>query len=87
MKKFFEKHSLGKLLAIFFILAFVLTWIVPTGSFNGAEYVAGEKVRLGLADLGNLLYFMIYMSIDKVLFLLVLGVFYGILQKRAKRRN
>ena len=81
MKKFFEKHSLGKLLAIFFILAFVLTWIVPTGSFNGAEYVAGEKVRLGLADLGNLLYFMIYMSIDKVLFLLVLGVFYGILQK------
>ncbi len=81
MKKFFEKHSLGKSLGILFILALILTWIIPAGSFNGSEYVETGLVRLGLTDAGNLVYYMLAMSIDKILFLLILGVFYGILTK------
>ena len=81
MKKFFEKHSLGKSLGILFLLSLVLTWIIPAGSFNGAEFVDNELVRLGLSDAGNLLYYMFYYSMDKIIFLLVLGAFYGILTK------
>lgn len=81
MKKFFEKHSLGKSLGILFILSLILTWIIPAGSFNGSEYVETGLVRLGLTDFGNLVYYMLAMSIDKILYLLVLGAFYGILTK------
>lgn len=81
MKKFFEKHSLGKSLGILFLGSLILTWIIPAGSFNGGEYVETGLVRLGLSDAGNIIYYMLAMSIDKILFLLTLGVFYGILNK------
>lgn len=81
MKKFFEKHSLGKSLGILFLLSLILTWIIPAGSFNGSEYVETGLVRLGLSDVGNLIYYMLYYSMDKILFLLTLGAFYGILTK------
>lgn len=87
MKKFFEKHSLGKSLGILFLLSIVLTWIIPAGSFNGSEYVETGLVRLGLSDVGNLIYYMLYYSMDKVLFLLTLGVFYGILTKIPAYQN
>lgn len=79
--KFFENHGLGKSLGILFIISLILTWIIPAGSFNGTEYVETGLVRLGLSDIGNLVYYMLAMSIDKILFLLILGVFYGILTK------
>ena len=81
MKKFWEKHSLGKALAIILGLSLLFTWIIPIGSFNGTEFVKGDYVRLGLADLGNMLYYVIAIAIDKILFLLALGVFYSILSK------
>ena len=81
MKKFWEKHSLGKTLAIILALALLFTWIIPVGNFNGSEFVKADYVRLGLADIGNMLYYVIAIAIDKILFLLVLGVFYGILTK------
>lgn len=81
MKKFFEKHSLGKTLGILFLISLILTWIIPAGSFNGSEYVESQLVRIGLSDVGNLFYYMVAMSIDKVLFLLILGAFYGVLSK------
>lgn len=87
MKKFFEKHGLGKSLIILFLVSLVLTWIIPAGSFNGAEYVETGLVRLGLSDFGNLIYYMLAMSIDKMLFLLVLGAFYGILNKISAYEN
>lgn len=79
MKKFFEKHSLGKSLIIMFLISVVLTWIIPSASFNGTEYVESELVRIGFSDIGNILYYMFAMSIDKLLLVLTLGVFYGIL--------
>ena len=81
MKKFWEKHSLGKALAIVLVISLLLTWFIPTGSFNGAEFAKGDLVRIGLADLGNMLYYVVAIAIDKIIFLLVLGLFYGILTK------
>ena len=87
MKKFFEKHSLGKSLGILFLLSLILTWIIPTGAFNGSEYVDTELVRLGLSDVGNLVYYMLSFSADKILFLLTLGAFYGVLSKITAYKN
>ncbi len=81
MKKFWEKHSLGKTLAIILGLALLFTWIIPVGSFNGTEFVKGDYVRLGLADLGNMLYYVVAIALDKIILLLAIGVFYGILTK------
>lgn len=81
MKKFWEKHSLGKVLGIVFILALILSWIIPVGSFNGAEFVDQGLMRIGLADVGNMLYYVIAMAVDKILFLFALGAFYGLLTK------
>ena len=81
MKKFWEKHSLGKALAIVLVLSLFLTWVIPVGSFNGTEFVKSDYVRLGFADLGNMLYYVVAIAIDKILFLLALGVFYSILSR------
>lgn len=81
MKKFFEKHSLGKSLLIMFLISIVLTWIIPSASFSGTEYAETELVRIGLSDIGNIFYYMFAMSVDKILFILTLGVFYGVLSK------
>lgn len=81
MKKFWEKHSLGKIISILLVLSLILSWIIPAGSFNGAEFVEQGVSRIGLADVGNMLYYVIAMAIDKILFLLALGAFYGILTK------
>ncbi|MBQ4583639.1 MAG: hypothetical protein IJA94_01950 [Bacilli bacterium] len=81
MKKFWEKHSLGKILSIVLVLAVILSWVIPVGSFNGSEFVDQGLLRIGIADFGNMLYYVIAMAIDKVLFLLALGAFYGILTK------
>lgn len=81
MKKFWEKHSLGKVLSILFVLALLLSWVIPTGSFKGSEFVDNGLLRIGIVDIGNMLYYVIAMAIDKILYLLALGAFYGILTK------
>ena len=81
MKKFWEKHSLGKILSILLVLALILSWVIPVGSFNGSEFVSQDILRIGIADVGNMLYYVIAMAIDKILFLLSLGAFYGLLTK------
>ncbi len=80
MKKFFEKHDLIKitLLAILFVL--VLTWIIPSGVYQGGE-VTGTLQRTGLADiaLGGMM--SVSFFLQQIIFIAVVGVFYGILTK------
>ena len=35
-------HSLFKALAILILIAVVLTWIIPSGYFNGADYIESD---------------------------------------------
>lgn len=81
MKNFlkkFEKYELFKILGIIALLLIILTWIVPNGTFSGTE-LTSEFNRIGFADLGTIFYYSFNFSMDKILFLLVLGGFYGIL--------
>ena len=49
MKKFFEKHDLVKMILIAIVLTLVLTWVIPSGTFQGTT-VAGTMQRTGISD-------------------------------------
>ena len=81
MKKFFEKHTIAKMLGIVIFIAIVLTWIIPTGTFNGTQLIKYDQIRIGFNDLATVAYNSIYYGIDKIVYLLVLGGFYAVLSK------
>ena len=81
MKKFFEKHTVAKLIGIFLFLTIVLTWIIPYSGFQGSTLVEGEKYHIGFNDLGTIFSSSLNFVIDKVIFILALGGFYAIITK------
>ncbi len=81
MKKKERKNGLFKGILLFIVVAIVLSWLIPSGAF-GTEYVGdGTLTRFGLNDVSWLVYYGISMGIDKILMLLAIGGFYGILSK------
>lgn len=81
MKKFFEKHTIFKIVGIVAFIAIVLTWILPAGAFQGTEFYEYGRNRLGFNDIPSIVYNSIYFAIDKIIYLLVLGGFYAVLSK------
>lgn len=80
MKKFFEKHDLVKMILIAIAFTLVLTWIIPSGVYQGEE-VAGTLQRTGISDvfLGGMM--SVSFFLQQMLFVVVVGAFYGILTK------
>ena len=81
MKKLFEKHTIAKIVGIVILIAFVLTWILPYGNFQGTEFYEYGTNRLGFNDIPSIAYNSIYFAIDKIIYLLILGGFYAVLSK------
>ena len=81
MKKLFEKHTIAKIVAIVIFIAIVLTWVLPYGVFQGANFYEYGRNRLGLNDIPSIAYNSIYFAIDKIVYLFVLGGFYAVLSK------
>ncbi len=80
MKKFFEKHDLTKLILISIAFVVVLTWILQSGSYDSGS-VVGSMTRTGVADifLGGMT--SVSFFLQQILFVLLVGAFYGILAK------
>lgn len=76
-----KEHRVFKLLAFLAFTAFLMTWIFPYGYFQGADFYDYGMNRVGLADLGNALYYSLYFTMDKVIYLFVVAGFYGVLSK------
>ncbi len=76
-----KKHSLAKWILLFTFVAMGLTWIFGYGYYSGATYTDYGMVEQGLTDIPNFLYYAMNFAGDKVVFLLVLGCFYGVLSK------
>lgn len=77
----FEKNDLFKIVLIAILVTFVLSWIIPFGSFTSGEFVSQGLGRLGLADIGAASTYAGNFFLQQLFFLLFLGVFYGILSK------
>lgn len=80
MKKFFEKHDLIKIILIAILFVLVLTWIVPSGVYQGGD-VAGTLERTGLSDLSLGGMMSVSFFLQQIIFIAVIGAFYGILTK------
>lgn len=82
MKKKEKKYGLLKGILIFMFVAIVLSWLIPTGQFSGTGYqTENTLIRVGLTDLSWLIYYGFYFALDKIVLLLVIGGFYGVLSK------
>lgn len=81
MKRKEKKYGLFKGILLFILIAIVLTWLIPNGAFSNTGFQESGLVRVGLNDLAWLIYYGMYFSIDKIMFLLVVGGLYGILTK------
>ena len=80
LKDFFKK-DIAIAIGAMILVAVILTWFIPYGYFSGATFYEYGMQRVGLTDLTTLAYYSAYFAIDKVVFLLILGGFYGLLSK------
>ena len=77
-----KRYGLFKGILLFITIAIILTWLIPIGEFSASGYASdGILTRVGLNDLAWLGYYGIYFSIDKIIFLLAIGGFFGVLVK------
>lgn len=76
-----EEHKVAKLLVFLIFTAFLASWIFPYGYFSGVDFYNYGMRKIGLFDLTMLGYYGAYFSLDKLIYLLVLAGFYGVLSK------
>ncbi len=80
-----EKKGLGLFLPLFLTLVIVsvISWFITSGVFNGAEFTGGTKpVRIGISNFfESILAGMNGVYQSQVIFLAMVGIFYGIVSK------
>lgn len=80
MKKLFKENDLVKFVSLAIFLTIILTWIIPGGSYTGTEFVKNEElVRTGLAELSLSGVYAISFFLQQIIFVLVIGAFYGVI--------
>ncbi len=76
-----EEHSLAKSIFVLVLAGILISWLFPSGTFQGSDFSERGFVRIGLADFGFMLYYAVYFLLDKIAFLLILTGFYGVMSK------
>lgn len=76
-----KDHSLFKVLLIAFLVIVVLTWIIPSGTFNGAEYTKADLVRTGINEVFLSVFYGANYYLLHVFFLFAVGIFYSVISK------
>ena len=76
-----EKSRLAKSLFVFIVTSILLTWLFAYGYFQGSDFYEYGMSRIDFADFGYALYYSVNFILDKIVFLLVLTGFYGVLSK------
>ncbi len=81
MKKKEKRYGLLKGVLILVILAFVLTWVIPAGGYTSSGFTETGMARLGLYDVAYSIYYAFSFAVDKIVLLLAIGAFYGVLTR------
>ena len=76
-----KEHRLSKSLLVIILTMFIFSWVMPYGYFQGADFYDYGMRRIGIIDLSIALYNALYYSMDKLIYLIVLAGFYGVLSK------
>ncbi len=82
-----EKYPLLKSVLIVFVTGIIFSWIMPYGFFTGSTYTEYGMSRIGLSDLSNIIYNSAYFSLDKIIYLFVIGAFYAVCSKTKGYQN
>ena len=69
-------HFLFKALAISILVAVVISWIIPAGTFSGSNLTTTEPARTGINELFLSMFYASNYYLLQVVFILVLGLFY-----------
>ena len=77
-----KKYDLLKVLGITFLVVFLMSWVIPAGSYSSGIYSSTEAAApLGLYDLVRLPFISVATFIQYLLLFLAIGGFYGVLNK------
>lgn len=76
-----DNHQLIKSILVLIVAALLLTWLFPYGYFQGADFYEYGMSRVGLTDVGFAIYYSVNFIMDKIIILLMLTGFYGVLSK------
>ena len=76
-----KSSDLFKWVSLFALLAFLLTWVIPYGYYESGTFYEYGMQRLGLTDIPTILYYGLYFCITNIIFLFVVGGFYGVITK------
>lgn len=76
-----DEHRLVKSMGVLIVATIIMTWLFPYGFFEGADFYENSFKRIGLVDVGFAVYVSLQAVMDKIVFLLALGGFYGVLSK------
>ena len=76
-----KKHSLLKVLGICFLVLIAISWIIPVGTYSSGTFTQGETSPLGIIDVVRYPLISIATFIQYGLVFLVIGGFYGVLNK------
>lgn len=77
----FSKNDLFKIVLLVLLITFVLSWVIPIGAFSGGVYTSTGMGRLGLADIGASGAYAGNFFLQQLLFILLVGIFYGVVSK------
>lgn len=75
-----KRHNIIKVVLVSLVFILLLSWILPAGYYSG-EYVDQGRVQMGLAELFNYPLTAISYFGHIVLFIILIGCFYGVLYK------
>ena len=81
-----KKHNLFKVVGISILVAVLLTWILPT-TYYQYELTSGARSQVGLFDLLKFPSIILSYFGDIVFYILIIGGFYGILNKIGAYRS
>lgn len=76
-----KKNSLFIAVGVVLLLAIVLTWVLKTGQFQGAEYLKNDYIRLGIHEIFTLPFYSIYYFVIQIVLLIAIAMFYGVISK------
>lgn len=81
IKSMFEKHDLFKIVLLAVLITIVCTWVIPYGQIASGTYTKVDFARQGLSDILLAGVYSGSLFIQQIIFILFLGLFYGILSQ------
>lgn len=82
-----KKNTMFKIIAIMALVFYLLSWIIPASSASSGTVTSLGLTRVSLYNVFEYPYLAVQFFLQPLLFMLVVGGFYGVLKSTGKYRN